>query len=188
MEQTLKHEMLTPELRDKILTDAEKPLPAATAKLFAEYVSNSEQTKKDLDDALEQIRRGNIDKGKLNDNITNLQRWLEIEKGKTAAHKSLDAREKEIGERERDMKHTLEIEKLKTSNAISQTGLAVSLFESVFKPVTLRKEVQRQVATRCNSGQSPSGYSDNNGNQIMQDGGEHTDTDDLKDSSTEIEE
>jgi len=173
------------ETKEKILDLVANELPGAQATLFQRYMENSERLKADLQSAEIIIKAQTTDACDKDNKISELREKIKILEELKLDRKAVDAREVVVSKREMVLDHKEMIADLQLNNATSQKDLVLGMFNTVFKPATLRKEVQRQVGRVCRSGQVMQ-YNEQ-GKQVPTDGGEYVDDSEEKDT-TEITE
>lgn len=162
--------VLNGETKEQILSIIDKQLPGAHAELFTRYVKNSENMKSYIEDLEGKIKGLNKDICSKDNYAKELKdRINELENLKNRKE-DLDKREANVTSREMVLNHKEEINSLKLYYQNKQTDLAVDLFKTVFKPSTLRTEIQKNVGKIVDRGQYTQVDYNTNSNNILNSG------------------
>ena len=162
-------------LNENVMEAIKKSLPEATAGVLKEYFDDHEnlvENYENLDSHYEEAT----------DKIITLESEIEKLKGYKNRLIEIEKAEKNLAEEAAEIniqQRILHIERGYSDNAISEyKAMFNKVFDSVFRNTEIRKSVTKSHIVK--NGDMNSGMYDNNGQPIMQDGGEnvehHTDT------------
>ncbi|MCK5610538.1 hypothetical protein KAR91_52175 [Candidatus Pacearchaeota archaeon] len=170
-------------LNKDVLEAIKKNLSETTAGALREFINDNKETVKELKAAKEKIKKLELAGEAADENIIELLVFKNMKDDLDKREESLNSFDKQL--KERDVTTRInESVLIERENMINERiGDYQFMFTTVFRNTSIKKDILKNRPIK--NQELTSGYTDNNGNPIMQDGGELLVSDNEIETTTE---